>query len=250
LLGTAAAELYDPGRGGEGGVRHSVGFWVLILLGATVALVFLMERMFPGTLDDPDTRMSLLYRIGWLALIGASVIAFVRARPQSALRNAAIWAVIFIVLTGLFSFKDDATFIGKRFLGALAPTQGMEHADGTISFPAGPDGHFYIQALVNGGRVTFMVDTGASDIVLTPKDASRVGIDSGQLDFDQVAETANGLVRGAAIELDSLVVGPIDMGQLPATVNGADMSESLLGMEFLNRLRGWHVENGVLTLVP
>ena len=45
----------------------------------------------------------------------------------------------------------------------------------------------------------------------------------------------------------SLVVGPIDMGALPATVNGADMSESLLGMEFLNRLRGWRVENGVLT---
>lgn len=231
-------------------MRHSVGFWLLILLGATVALVFIMERMFPGTLDDPDTRMSLLYRIGWLALIGASVVAFARARPQSALRNAAIWLAIFVVLTGIFSFKDDAAFIGKRFLGALAPTQGMEHGDGTVSFPAGPDGHFYIQALVNGGRVTFMVDTGASDIVLTPRDADRIGIDSEHLDFDQVAETANGLVRGAAIELDSLVVGPIDMGRLPATINGADMSESLLGMEFLNRLRGWRVENGVLTLVP
>ncbi len=231
-------------------MRHSVGFWLLILLGATVALVFILERMFPGTLDDPDTRMSLIYRIGWLALIGASVVAFARARPQSALRNAAIWLAIFVVLTGLFSFKDDAAFIGKRFLGALAPTQGMEHGDGTVSFPAGPDGHFYIQALVNGGRVTFMVDTGASDIVLTPSDADRIGIDSEHLDFDQVAETANGLVRGAAIELDSLVVGPIDMGRLPATINGADMSESLLGMEFLNRLRGWRVENGVLTLVP
>jgi len=46
------------------------------------------------------------------------------------------------------------------------------------------------------------------------------------------------------------VVGSIEMNQLPATVNGADMSESLLGMEFLNRLHGWRVENGVLTLIP
>ncbi len=57
-------------------------------------------------------------------------------------------------------------------------------------------------------------------------------------------------MTGAAIRLDSLAVGPIEMRDLPATVNGADMSESLLGMEFLNRLSGWRVENGVLTLVP
>jgi aspartyl protease family protein len=231
-------------------VRHSVGFWLLIMLGATVALVFVLEHLFPGTLDDPDARMSLIYRLGWLALIGASVLAFARARPKSALRNAAIWVAIFVVLTGIMSFKDDAAFIGKRFLGALSPMQGMAHEDGSVSFPAGPDGHFHIQALVNGGRVTFMVDTGASDIVLAPNDARRIGFDPDMLEFDQLAETANGTVSGAAIRLDSLTVGPIDMGGVPATVNGADMSESLLGMEFLNRLHGWRVENGVLTLVP
>jgi aspartyl protease family protein len=231
-------------------VRHSVGFWLLIMLGATVALVFGLEQLFPGTLDDSDARMSLIYRLGWLALIGASVLAFARARPKSALRNAAIWVAIFVVLTGIMSFKDDAAFIGKRFLGALSPMQGMAHDDGSVSFPAGPDGHFHIQAMVNGGRVTFMVDTGASDIVLAPNDARRIGFDPDMLEFDQLAETANGTVSGAAIRLDSLTVGPIDMGGVPATVNGADMSESLLGMEFLNRLHGWRVENGVLTLVP
>jgi aspartyl protease family protein len=224
--------------------------WLLVLLGATVALVFVLEHLFPGTLDDPDTRMSILYRVGWLALIGSTVLTYARANPKGSLRNVAIWAAIFLGLIGLYSFKNDATFIGQRILGALSPTQGTAHDDGTISFPAGPDGHFRIQAMVNGGRVTFMVDTGATDIVLTPSDARRIGIDPANLEFDQFAETANGTVRGAAIRLDSLTVGPIDMGQLPATVNGADMSESLLGMEFLNRLHGWRVENGVLTLLP
>jgi aspartyl protease family protein len=234
----------------EGSVRHSVGFWLLILLGATVALVFILEQLYPGTLDDPDTRMSIIYRVGWIALIGASVLAFARARPKSALRNAAIWVAIFVVLTGILTFKDDAAFIGKRFIGALSPTQGMTHEDGSVSFPAGPDGHFYIQATVNGGRVTFMVDTGASDIVLTPNDARRIGFDPSRLEFDQLAETANGVVRGASVRLDNLVVGSIAMSGVPASVNEADMSESLLGMEFLNRLSGWRVENGVLTLVP
>jgi aspartyl protease family protein len=104
--------------------------------------------------------------------------------------------------------------------------------------------------MVNGSRVTFLVDTGASDIVLSPADARRIGFDPDSLVFDQLASTANGTVSGATIRLDSLAVGTIEMNGLPATVNGAEMSESLLGMEFLSRLRGWRVENGVLTLVP
>lgn len=231
-------------------MRRSVGFWLLILLGATVALVFVLNELYPGALDDPDSRMYLLTRIGWVALIGASVIGAARFNPKTALRQAAIWLAIILGLVGLYSFKNDAAYIGERFMGALSPTQGVAHDDGTLSFDAGPDGHFRIQARVNGGRVTFMVDTGASDVVLAPDDARRIGIDPATLVFDQFAETANGTVSGAAIQLDSLVVGSIEMNRLPATVNGADMSESLLGMEFLNRLHGWRVENGVLTLVP
>jgi aspartyl protease family protein len=239
------------GQEGRGfAVTRSIGFWLLVFLGATVALVFVLNELYPGVLDDPDARMELIYRIGWLALIGSSVLAFARANPRSALRNGAIWVVIFLVVTGLYAFKNDAAFVGQRLMGALSPTQGVAHDDGTLSFDAGPDGHFRIQGLVNGGRVTFMVDTGATDVVLAPDDARRVGIDPAGLVFDQFADTANGTVSGAAIRLDSLVIGSIEMTRLPATVNGADMSESLLGMEFLNRLHGWRVENGVLTLVP
>lgn len=231
-------------------MTRSVGFWLLIFLAATVALVFGLNELYPGALDDPDSRMELIYRVGWIALIGSSVLAAARANPRTALRNAAIWLVIFLGVVGLYAFKNDAAFIGQRIMGALSPTQGVAHDDGTLSFDAGPDGHFRIQARVNGGRVTFMVDTGATDIVLAPDDARRIGFDPATLVFDQLAETANGTVGGAAVRLDSLVVGSIEMNRLPATVNGADMSESLLGMEFLNRLHGWRVENGVLTLVP
>jgi aspartyl protease family protein len=219
-------------------VTRSVGFWLLILVGATVALVFVLNELYPGALDDPESRFYLLTRIGWVALIGSSVIGAARFDPKTALRQAAVWLAIFLGLVGVYSFKNDAAYIGQRFMGALSPTQGVAHDDGTLSFDAGPDGHFYIQALVNGGRVTFMVDTGATDVVLAPDDARRI------------AETANGTVSGAAIRLDSLAIGSIAMNRLPATVNGADMSDSLLGMEFLNRLHGWRVENGVLTLVP
>ncbi len=224
--------------------------WFALLLGATILLVLFLENRFPGTLSDPDNRMSILYKVGWIALLGSSLIAGWRLQPKTALRNAAIWAVIFLVLIGVFSFRQDAAMIRDRILGELSPTQGTMEDDGTIHFSAGPDGHFRIQAIVNGARLTFLVDTGATDVVLAPDDARRIGLDPATLSFTQFAETANGTVRGASVRLQSLIVGPIDITDMPATVNGAEMSDSLLGMAFLNRLSGWRVENGVLTLEP
>jgi aspartyl protease family protein len=219
-------------------VRRSPWFWFALFLGGTVLLVLFLENRFPGTLSDPDNRMSLVAKVGWIALLGSSLILGWRLRPKSALRNAAIWAVIFLVVIGFFSFRQDAGMIGQRIMSELSPTQGDVRDDGTIAFSAGPDGHFRIQALVNGSRVTFLVDTGATDVVLAPDDARRIGIDPASLSFTQFAETANGTVRGASVDLSSVVIGPIDIRDMPATVNGADMSDSLLGMAFLNRLGG------------
>ena len=231
-------------------MTRSPWFWFALLMGGTILLVLFLESRFPGTLSDPDNRMQLIYRLGWIALIGSSLIFGWRSRPKSALRNAAIWALIFLVAVGFFAFRRDAAMIGQRIMSELSPTQGTLRDDGAMDFTAGPDGHFRIQALVNGSRVTFMLDTGATDIVLAPDDARRIGFDPATLTFDQLAQTANGTVRGASVRLQDLSVGAIGFRNLPATVNGADMSDSLLGMAFLNRLHGWRVENGVLTLVP
>lgn len=231
-------------------MRQSPWFWFVLLMGGTVLLVVFLESRFPGTLSDPGNRLELASKLGWIALISASIIFGWRTRPRSALRNAAIWAVIFLALVGLYAFRQDAGLIGQRIMSALSPTEGTLRDDGTISFEAGPDGHFRIQAMVSGERVTFLVDTGATDVVLAPDDARRIGFDPENLSFTQFAQTANGTVRGASVRLQSLIIGPIDFADMPATVNGAEMSDSLLGMAFLNRLSGWRVDNGVLTLVP
>lgn len=231
-------------------MKRSPWFWLALFIGGTALLIMFLESRFPGTLGDPDNRLELATKLGWLALIASSIIVGWRTRPKSSLRNAAIWVVIFLALVGFFAFRQDAGLIGQRIMGALAPTQGTMAEDGTIAFGAGPDGHFRIQAIVNGQRVTFLVDTGATDIVLAPDDARRIGFEPANLSFTQFAETANGTVRGASVRLGSLVVGPIDLADMPATVNEAEMSDSLLGMAFLNRLSGWGVQNGVLTLTP
>jgi aspartyl protease family protein len=113
---------------------------------------------------------------------------------------------------------------------------------------AGPEGHFAIEGTVNGVPVTFLVDTGASEIVLTMADARRLGFDPRHLEFSQRFRTANGEVQGAPVRLRELRVGQFSLYDLDASVNAGPLPISLLGMNFLDRLHGYRVKDGRLIL--
>ena len=119
---------------------------------------------------------------------------------------------------------------------------------GEVVFRQRRGGHFVIDAEVNGVPVRFLVDTGASDVTLTPHDAGRLGFDLQQLRFNRTYRTANGTVQGASVRLGSVAIGPISLQNVRASVNAADMDLSLLGMSFLSRLSSYEVANGTLTL--
>jgi aspartyl protease family protein len=113
---------------------------------------------------------------------------------------------------------------------------------------AGAHGHFLVEAMVNGVPIDFMVDTGASHIVLTLEDARKLGFTPSALRFDQAFESANGTVRAAPVELRELRVGQLRLFDLEASVNGGPLPISLLGMSFLDRLRSYEVSRGRLVL--
>jgi clan AA aspartic protease (TIGR02281 family) len=113
---------------------------------------------------------------------------------------------------------------------------------------AGPQGHFVVEAVVNGLPVPFLIDTGASEIVLTLADARRLGFDPRRLEFSERFGTANGEVQGAPVRLRELRVGQFSLYDLDASVNAAPLPISLLGMSFLNRLHGYRVEDRRLVL--
>jgi aspartyl protease family protein len=234
--------------------------WMIavILIVATAALIFLLNSVFPDALQDDDNRMQLFASLGWLALLGSSVVLRLRSRPGSSLRALAAWVLIFLVLVWVYAYRVEAMAIGQRLLAVLVPGHGYTtttaNSDGTVSgqgemrFAVNRDGHYQVNARVNGAYVTFLVDTGATDVVLTMLDAQRIGFDPAKLRFTQRAETANGVVRAAPVTLDEIALGPIVIGHLPASVNEAPMSQSLLGMRFLNQLKSWRVENQMLIL--
>lgn len=221
--------------------------WYLALgLGLTVLVVYLFQR-FPEAVGESD-RPRLAYLLLLLGLVGSSVLVRVRTKPGAAVRNAAVWVGIGLVLVIGYSYRDVFADLQARLTGELLPSEGQPVGEDAVMFRARDNGHFLIDALVDGERIQFLVDTGASDVVLTPADAERLGLDPQRLNYSRVYGTANGTVRGAPIEIGEMVVGPIRLTGVEASVNQVPMRRSLLGMSFLGRLSAYEVRGDKLTL--
>lgn len=130
---------------------------------------------------------------------------------------------------------------------ASQETQG-QGADSEMVLRANANGHFVVEAEVNGTPITFVVDTGATDIIISADDAARAGFRPHQLNFSKSYRSANGIVRGAPVRLRSLRVGQIEMYDVEASVNEVDIGISLLGVAFLSRLDGYQVEGNKLVM--
>jgi aspartyl protease family protein len=179
-------------------------------------------------MDDFDTGR-LIYLLILLGAVLGSFIAMGRANLGKTAQQAAIWVLIFLGAIAAVGLWGDIR-------GSLAPRAAII-GDGRIEVPVAPDGHFYLTATVDGADITFVVDTGASDIVLTAADARAAGIPTGNLSYTGRAQTANGTVTTAPVTLDSLTLGGVTDRAVSAVVNGGDLDTSLLGMAYLSRYR-------------
>ena len=112
----------------------------------------------------------------------------------------------------------------------------------------GENGHFRVDAEVDGTRIRFLVDTGASDVVLSENDARRLGFNLASLNFNRTYATATGMVWGAPVRLREVRVGPIRIANVAGSVTTGLVGESLLGMSFLERLESFEISGGTLTL--
>jgi aspartyl protease family protein len=236
----------DPRGRGVSGILIVV---ILVLLGI-IALYFLMQR-YPGALVSPDDQISLVY----LGLLGGAVLFSalgLRRLDQTALTRylqyAALWAIVFVVLAGGYSYRFEMQRMGQRILGGLVPGYGGATDVNEVTYARAADGHFYIDATSIGSPIRFLVDTGASGIVLTPADARRMGYEPVDEDFSQYFQTANGTVRGAPVVLEELRIGDRFFYNLWASINEAPMSDSLLGMAFLRELESFEVRGDRLIL--
>lgn len=112
------------------------------------------------------------------------------------------------------------------------------------------DGHYWAEALVNGKRVRFLVDTGATAVALTAEDAERLGIRLADLDYTANVTTANGQARAAQVTLASVSVAGARVSDVQALVIDKGLPTSLLGMTYLGRLSRFEATQSALILRP
>ncbi len=110
------------------------------------------------------------------------------------------------------------------------------------------DKHFWAEAKVDGVRVEFIVDTGATSVALTASDAQRIGYDLSELDFKWEVSTANGKTQGAYVVLGEVSIGNVDVENVGALVIRSELEQSLLGMSFLNELSAYEVRKSSMII--
>lgn len=181
----------------------------------------------------------------YLVILGGAVMIWFFAAHRNALgkalQQAAVWGLIFIGVIAAIGLWDDIR-------STVAPMQAVSRDGARIAIPRARDGHYYLDAQVNGAPVSFVVDTGASDIVLSRSDAIRVGLHPDGLNFTGQARTANGVVHTAPVRLDSFEVGGVTDRGLRAVVNEGELNVSLLGMRYLQRFSSMQISDSKLVL--
>jgi aspartyl protease family protein len=187
-----------------------------------------------------DQTASLIYMSLLAFAIGGSYLIANRGRMGKMMQSAAIWGLIFLGAIAAFGLWDDIRSQAVPMQRAVSGNQ--------IAVPRAPDTHFYLTLQIDGTPVRFIVDTGATDIVLGAEDAARLGIDTDRLAFLGRANTANGTVRTARVSLDEVRLGGIVDRDVPAWVTTGEMEGSLLGMSYLNRFGSLQISDDTLLL--
>jgi aspartyl protease family protein len=188
----------------------------------------------------------------YFALILVLLISSVASRRdldfKKVLKYLAAWAGIGFVVVALYAYRFEFSDFKNRILGEVNPSRAQVKESGELVINLSQDGHFYLNVKINGVPVRFMIDTGASDIVLSLEEAKRVGIDVKKLRFDKTYQTANGKSFGSMVVLDEITVADVIFRKVSASVNSAEMGTSLLGMRFLRQFRKYEFYQDKLVL--
>jgi aspartyl protease family protein len=132
---------------------------------------------------------------------------------------------------------------------AAVPPARQNAPVGTVTVPRDTRGHFVVAARVDGRRMSFMLDTGASLVALRQSDASLLGIHPFARDFNIEVRTANGVTRAARADLGMVEIDGLTVRNVAALVSPDEaLSENLLGLSFLSRLRSFSYREGRMVL--
>ena len=222
--------------------------WAL-LTGVLIALVFIIARHGENNAGLADADLgSLAVKIVLLVVVGAVVLMVFRERFARALTAALFWVVLALVLVVGYSYRFELHDVADRMIAELVPGHAITRGR-TVEVARAANGDFAVTALINGARVSMVLDTGASSVVLTREDAKAAGLPLEVLAYTVSIDTANGRTQAAPVTLDRVGIGGLVEHSIPALVaEPGQLKTSLLGMSFLNRMQSWEVRGDRLLL--
>ncbi|QKV17634.1 TIGR02281 family clan AA aspartic protease [Oricola thermophila] len=221
-----------------------------ILGGALLILIIYGNDGTVGPMTDGQFAGTV-----YLGLIGAMIAAgmFASGRRFGQLaRQAGIWIAVLILLVIGYEYRFELQETATRVTSGLVPGAAITQtsANGNLTVTIQRSGrHFETAGTVNGTRQTFLVDTGASTVVLTESTARKAGIDPATLDYRIPIATANGMAMAARVsDIEVTVGGIVRSGMIALVAKDDQLSSNLLGMNFLDTLDSFEVRGDRMVL--
>jgi aspartyl protease family protein len=189
-----------------------------------------------------DRGGDAVYYVMVIVLVLSSIVSM-KLPVGKALKMALAWAAIFGAVFVIFAFRSEFMAVGQR-LKAEALGSAIDNG-GEVRVPISDDGHFWVDASVNGHSSRFLIDSGASTTTISRALAQLAGVaDTGQ---HVVVNTANGPAPATEAYANRLDVQSISRTDFPVDINDRD-DTNVLGMNFLSSLRGWRVDGNYMVL--
>ena len=185
-----------------------------------------------------DNPKLIFLSIILIVLLSSYLIAM-RNNLTKLFKSAAVWVIIFSCFVAGYGVWQDLSKKQPVFYS-------QNGSDIVINIKQ--DSHFHATVLVNNVEIEFLIDTGATNIVLSKEDAKKLGYDLSKLIFWGKSNTANGIVETAPVRLQSIKLGQFSDTNVLAYINQGLMKQSLLGMSFLNNFSSVEFRNETLTL--
>jgi aspartyl protease family protein len=190
-----------------------------------------------------DWMLGSLYLLMAIMLVAGSLIS--RREKFARLATMALaWIAIFGAGFVLFTFRDDLGYVAQRLKAEAvgAPVVTGEE----VRIPMAIDGHFWVSADLNGQKVKFLVDSGATMTTIGRETAAAAGV-AVSSNRGEVVRTGNGMLRVATGRAESLNIGPIERGNVGLHI-AENEDLNVLGMNYLSSLERWGVEGRWLIL--
>jgi aspartyl protease family protein len=192
-----------------------------------------------------DVMLGGLYILMAIMLVLGTLMS--RREPAAKMITMALaWVAIFAGGFILFTFRDDFGWVAQRLKAEAVGTPVLQGRETRI--PMAIDGHFWVEGKLNGKKVKFLVDSGATMTTVDRETAIAAGVPVSER-RDQYVRTGNGIIRVSSGRAAELKVGGIVRHDIGLQVADND-NLNVLGMNFLSSLNRWGVEGRWLVLVP